>query len=241
MPGPPQTEDNDNEIGDDDLFDPAPVHDLDLQAPDSEAEAEDAVSLPSDASVLDDLRVEEVEEAAAEAAARLLETFPDVQGPAEAAKADGGPELPEQPSSSSSAAPAAAKAVAKAGSGPGARPSGEPVVRFEVEGGVLVYYAHSKEMACFYHHAHHSDCRRTRTTDPKKDKNKGRPIGFLLAWLAKAGEHASQQDHVHKCPVSFEERVAARMNFMSLPRSEEFAENERPKRPDEPDEPLRFS
>jgi hypothetical protein len=69
-----------------------------------------------------------------------------------------------------------------------------------------------------------SKCKATRSS--KAGKHKGRPIGFLYAWLL-ASEHEEfpvKHDHVRECKPSHAERVTARDLFYDLPGGKQFSD-----------------
>ena len=79
---------------------------------------------------------------------------------------------------------------------------------------------------------------------PSRRKNgpkaRGRPLGFLVAWL-KAGRLAtvnSKRAH-SSLKLSRRDRVAARLEFEAIPGAHDFLEHEREQRGDEETEPWR--
>eukprot|EP00959_Pyramimonas_sp_CCMP1952_P137084 2868692-Pyramimonas_sp.AAC.1 len=64
-------------------------------------------------------------------------------------------------------------------------------------GNVITYYAKSGDMVAHCkREGHGPKCRATRTTMPKtaRKRGAGRPIGFLLAWLADDGPAGGPKD-----------------------------------------------
>ena len=182
----------------------------------SQAE-EDAVDLPSDASVVD-------EGNAAELGQRHLDE----------AAADGA-DAPPPPA-------AHPEGHAKAAPRRGGGRTGQETLRFAAPSGSIVWYAHSQDMTAFCSAPGHVECRKTRTARPGIRPGQGRPLGFLMAWLEKGHEHVDQQSHVHHCRVTHEERRDGRLLLMQQAGWEEIANKERPQRGDEPEEePARFS
>lgn len=116
---------------------------------------------------------------------------------------------------------------------------------FVVPGGELHYYHLTQKMAAFCANrdsTHCNDCRKQLSTaGGGRHCRSGRPVGFLMAWLAKRDEFDSRSGHVHMCNPNLEERQRARRVFNALPESAAFARYEKNKdRPTDPDEPVRL-
>ena len=178
---------------------------------------EDAVDLPSDASVVDEGNAEELGQR------RLDEVAAD------------GADAPPPPAADPEGR---AKAAPRRGGGR----TGQEILRFTVPSGSIVWYAHSQDMTAFCSTPGHLECRKTRTARAGIRPGQGRPLGFLMAWLEKGHEHADQQAHVHRCRVTHQERRDGRLLLMQQDGWQEIANKERPQRGDErEEEPERFS
>ena len=118
--------------------------------------------------------------------------------------------------------------------------------------GIIRYYAKTQnftaECKCF----NHIKCIKTRqstsaaamATAKKPSDNikaKGRPLGYLAAWLQDGKQHASKKDHwaLHNELIATEytKRVAARTMLSLHPQGQALLAKERAKRDGEPDEP----
>lgn len=186
-----------------------------------DAPGEDAQSLPSDASVLDESTAAEAEELAMR---RLTDPAAESSASAKAPAANP-PAKPE----------ATAKARGSGGS------SGLEVVRFEGPHGQLAYYQNDKNIVAFCPDPSHVDCRRTRTTLPGVKRGQGRCLGFLVAWQSKASQFSNQKGHVHECSITKADRDKARLELLALPGHEVLTDKERPREPGEDLEPARFT
>ena len=107
--------------------------------------------------------------------------------------------------------------------------------------GELHYYRSTQQMHAFCalrNSTHSSGCRKQMTCAPAK-RGTGRPLGFLIAWMRKAGECDSKHEHVHCCIPSLEERRKARELFNRMPEAAEWSSFENAKdSPNDPDEPV---
>jgi hypothetical protein len=88
----------------------------------------------------------------------------------------------------------------------------------------------------------HGLCRLDRTCN-RNDRfpDRGRPLGFLIAWILRAAQHPTRDSHFHDRlgdTISRDERVAARDWAVGRPEFAFFLERERDCRPGEPEEPM---
>lgn len=84
-------------------------------------------------------------------------------------------------------------------------------------------------------------CRKTRSAKAGKDTWRGRPLGFLVAWLRQQSEAVDSYGHIHlHAPLSLEERRDARAWLHGVPGAEQLFQRERPRRDEEEDEPIIF-
>ena len=97
------------------------------------------------------------------------------------------------------------------------------------------------------HCARHDSCTRQRssrehpTSMTNIGRGQGRPLGALYSWLLEAGRYASREEHMAASTASYDNRVAARQEFLELPGAVAFSEDhERAPRPGEGDEPARI-
>ncbi len=187
-----------------------------------ESEREQEVSAAVEAEPDDDVFQEFLEE---EAAGNIGNdpAFPSAEPPAPHAEPEPAPPLP---------------AVGKR---PHSRSTANRTV-FVVPGGELHYYHLTDKMTAFCANrdtTHQHDCRKQLSTAGSRHCRSGRPVGFLMAWLAKRDEFDSRSGHVHMCSPSLEDRQRARRVFNELPESTAFARFEKKKeRPTDPDEPV---
>ena len=107
-------------------------------------------------------------------------------------------------------------------------------LRIEVEGGSLAYYAGSQQFnALCRNTAHVGECRMTRTKNAdstERNMAKGRPLGFLQAWLLAAEDYQTAEDHMKRCRPPQSERQFARGYLTILEGIEPFFAQERPAR-----------
>ena len=69
-------------------------------------------------------------------------------------------------------------------------------------------------------------------------KAKGRPLGYLVAWLGQASNWTSKQDHWKpENQPAFADRQAARVSLANMEAGHTLLEKERPKHDDEGSEP----
>ena len=81
-------------------------------------------------------------------------------------------------------------------------------------------------------------CRRQRQTHGGKHPSMGRPIGSLISWLKSSQNHEHDTGHKLAATRGFDERLASREWFESLPGGRDFAErHERPLKNGESREP----
>ena len=102
----------------------------------------------------------------------------------------------------------------------------------------LAFYARHQQFYAVCMHANHFRCRLTRTQNPaRKHLAAGRPLGYLMAWLADATSYSSAEDHRLSCPPAIGDRRAARAHLHTLDGSEELFAQERDQRVDTDSEP----
>ena len=113
-----------------------------------------------------------------------------------------------------------------------------------LENGILrCYNAPTRKFLVAHCTAHGVDnCRLTRTVlgnDRAGREGQGRPLGYLLAWMAVHEEYADGYQHVREhAPPTLEQRQVARLAAQDHPDLRFLMESaERPRRPEEPDEP----
>ena len=121
-------------------------------------------------------------------------------------------------------------------------------LRMQVEGGRLLYYdargnAKAKFVAvcCPDGVLIHGDCKKCRQAEVGRGKDTGRPLGFLLAWLAEgetSGAHHHRTETVRDYPHAI--RDARRQDFAESddPMAALMLSKEREQRAGEPAEPL---
>ena len=108
--------------------------------------------------------------------------------------------------------------------------------------GSIHYYPKSNTFTAFcaaHKNEHSSDCRKSRTSKASAQRpSQGRPLGFLVAWLQEANQHADKSEHVHVSHPSLQACRDGRRHLVGLGDDvQEFLAFERPKRSGEPDEP----
>lgn len=119
--------------------------------------------------------------------------------------------------------------------------------KVELDGiGSIVYYTSKERFVAYCGRAAHSGeaqpCSRERTTMAVATApEKGRPLGFLMAWLLDAESWDSRALHCNKaiCMYSEEKRIEGRETLRVLPGTEKLFLLERRKREGEPEEPLK--
>jgi len=134
------------------------------------------------------------------------------------------------------------------GGGGGGNPLGdlEFITELPGDGGLLAYFPASQNFVAMCLQDDHGNdnerasCRRVRTAVPGRARGQGRPIGFLLAWLADSS-HASRDSHVaHRGRYPLAQRRELRQAFINRSSDPQIAgllSRERPLRPGEPEEP----
>ncbi|CAE7236522.1 unnamed protein product [Symbiodinium sp. CCMP2456] len=208
---------------------------LDEAKSQSASDLEDAASWPpSDASVAD---AEGIEQAGPDAVPNFLGVDGLLsEAPAAAAASSSDARVPEL--EADAVPPAAHPAAGRAGGGVR---SGEEIIRVDVAGGRLVYYGESQDLKVFCTNAGHLNCEKKRTVKPGGRKGQGRPIGFLLAWLAAADSFEDASKHVHKCKPTLAQRTEAREKFKTVNGWQALADKERKCGEGEPEEPPSFT
>ena len=93
--------------------------------------------------------------------------------------------------------------------------------------GVIRYYATTLRFAAQCAAATHGNCRRERKVTAAPGK--GRPLGFLAAWLEAGPAHANQEEHLHIATfIPLEQRREARARLLADPSARELLEYELP-------------
>lgn len=116
---------------------------------------------------------------------------------------------------------------------------GSPLESWQTVHGLIKFVAAAENLVAHCANPAHGLCRCTRTVNSsEKRPSQGRPVGFLLAWLAAGDQFHSRAEHVAACRPSLEERRAAR-NFarQSVQGAASLFEKERAKHEDEASEP----
>ena len=118
-----------------------------------------------------------------------------------------------------------------------ARRPGQAELRMAVDGGCELRF-NATECYIRAHcdnpeHGHY--CHRRRTCNAsegvsQKARGQGRPIGALMAWLAKKDHCRTREEHMALGTQSYEERLAARQHFFTFEGAAGFAANEREQR-----------
>ena len=86
--------------------------------------------------------------------------------------------------------------------------------------------------------AHLPKCVLSRSAEEGRKPSQGRPLGFLVAWLAKGAELPDKSSHWNKDHwPSHEERLACRRQLAVVEGGEGLLLSERVQRPDEGEEP----
>lgn len=109
--------------------------------------------------------------------------------------------------------------------------------------GKIAYYDSKKSFEAICRNPDHGKCVLTRSARGKqvagKPSRAGRPLGFMAAWLQKAGDLGSKEEHwSHEAMhPSRAERIAARATLKQLHEGPELLSFERPKAEGERSEP----
>lgn len=122
---------------------------------------------------------------------------------------------------------------------------GSADVAFRAPGGILRFYANKQQFAATCDNHLHGKCVMTRQSTAAKASArtpnilaKGRPLGYLAAWLAMGPGHTSKDDHWDKDKQpTLEARRAARLKLAEHHHGRLLLSHERPKRAGEDDEP----
>jgi hypothetical protein len=120
-----------------------------------------------------------------------------------------------------------------------------PTVEIVSPFGIIRYYEKHKrfEATCprFDHVSGGKPCRLTRYSTANKNLAKGRPLGFMLAWL-EAGRHmADHHEHIHPLALAslgLADRIRCRGLINAMPCGPAMLDKERPRRAGEPVEPM---
>jgi hypothetical protein len=171
------------------------------------------------------------------------EETPPPPDPGEAAGSDAAPPDPgpadsDSEGSSSSSSSSSSKSV---------RLRGTADLAVQVPGGVIRFYQNKNSFTATCCNPNHGKCVITRTAltaANEKSSNtnviaKGRPLGFMTAWLAMSEHTADKEDHwdTDKAP-NFVTRVAARNQLADIPKASALLAKERPQRAGEGPEPI---
>ena len=114
---------------------------------------------------------------------------------------------------------------------------GKAEISLEIEGGKLTFYRQGFFTATCRNVAH-TKCVMTRTSQPGRRAAQGRPLGFLVAWLALSEETVDKTDHWNRSRwPDHATRTAARHRLAELPGGQELLECERQQEPGETSEP----
>lgn len=101
-------------------------------------------------------------------------------------------------------------------------------VQFAVPGGEIRYYARTRRFAAHCENAAHGNCRREKVSTGRPGRGQGRPLGYLMAWLAEAFEHDTHAEHMDNCVIiSLERRQRGREALRAIGGSEELFAGER--------------
>eukprot|EP00971_Amphidinium_carterae_P348227 6490393-Amphidinium_carterae.1 len=108
-----------------------------------------------------------------------------------------------------------------------------------IHGGVLTFYATSGVFHARCGVPGHGRCILTRSGQPGRKPEQGRPCGFLCAWLQCGHKHSTKAGHwqKHLWP-SREQRLEARAQLESTAAGLELLQHERPLGVGEPEEPI---
>lgn len=138
------------------------------------------------------------------------------------------------------AALAEARPVAGGGGAEGEGPSRRPADEyFSVPGGEIRFYSRTGRFVGHCENvAHGRQCRREKLSSSGRNRPQGRPLGYLMAWLAQGDAHASQRDHMQGgAKISLAERQAGREALRGINGSQFLFDAERPRRQGEGEEP----
>lgn len=116
------------------------------------------------------------------------------------------------------------------------RPVADGNVRVQLDCGTLAFYAGRRQMYAMCSQPNHNMCRMTRTVNGDSRRRiaaKGRPLGFLTAWLQDGHMYASADAHHHECRPSWDDRRSAREFLHGVEGAEQLFAAERERIPDE--------
>ena len=118
----------------------------------------------------------------------------------------------------------------------------EPAIVVETEGGSIHFYRSnfSFEVVCA-DPRHGRRCTRTRTSIPGRRPGQGRPLGYLVAWLADGREHDNREGHQTAKRFEYAMRALCRDVFSHAAGSELLLAEEREPEPGEGEEPEHFA
>ncbi len=155
------------------------------------------------------------------------------------------PPVPPPPSVPLAPVPSPEEAPNRRIRGPvGSKPRGIAEAMCQIdECGAIHFYEKSQvfQAHCKFHEG---DCRIQRTSKAHSSASRywqGRPLGHLGAWLKRAQEYETRQDHCKASSFPFKDRHAARQEFSRLHGWNELESKERPKGTGEDSEPDYFT
>ena len=186
-----------------------------------------------------------------QARARRDSSSSAAKGAGDAADSDSGGQAPsgsdsDSSSSSSSASMPGLPGPSDEDSEDMAAIRGSADVAIKVAGGILKYY--SNKQAFTAECSEHASCVKTRQATPgaamAKAKHpgpalqaKGRPLGYLAAWLRDGSNHTTKDDHWKSPPPTWAVRDASRRSVAASEAGRTLLSHERAKRLDEDSEP----
>ena len=121
--------------------------------------------------------------------------------------------------------------------------AGGPAITVDVPGGELSFYRGRQVMIAQCRRlGHTSECKRERTVRPGRRPGQGRPVGFLLAWLASGEHEVDKAGHLSHKHFEHAERADCRRDFLDGgAEAQELASHERAPVEGEGQEPLDFA
>ena len=116
---------------------------------------------------------------------------------------------------------------------------GSAVEVFSVPGGEIRYYDGIRRFAAWCGNPNHTNrCRREKVSYSGRGGGQGRPLGFLMAWLARGADHDTQEQHMMlDMMIDYQSRLAGRQTLRDTPGSDALFAGERPA-VDGEDEPI---
>ena len=111
--------------------------------------------------------------------------------------------------------------------------------------GIIRFYDKGKRFEATCPRADHvsggKPCRFTRYSKANKNLAKGRPLGFMMAWLEAGRYMANHREHIDPLALSSlgrADRIRCRGLVNALPGGPVMLDKERPRRAGEPEEPM---